>query len=44
MSAGVAAELITNAIGRRIPTQVNGREQIPYQGVDGYRPDGRKAG
>ena len=44
MSRGVASGLITNAIGRRVPTLVNGREQAPYQGVDGHRPAGRKAG
>jgi citrate lyase subunit alpha/citrate CoA-transferase len=44
MSAGVASGLITNALGRRVPTLVNGREQVPYQGVDGYRPAGHKAG
>ncbi len=44
MSAGVATGLITNAIGRRVPTMVNGREQTPYAGVDGHRPTGCKAG
>ncbi len=44
MSAGVASGLITNAIGRRVPSLVNGREQLPYLGVDGHRPTGRKTG
>src|SRR5208282_1359186 len=44
MSAATATTgLVTNAIGRRVPTLVNGREQVPYQGVDGHRPAGRKA-
>jgi len=44
MSATVATTgLVTNVIGRRVPTLVNGREQTPYQGVDGHRPAGRKA-
>jgi len=44
MSAGVASGLITNAIGRRVPSLVNGREQLSYLGVDGHRPTGRKTG
>ena len=44
MSATSTAELVINAAGRRVPTVVNGREQIPYAGVDGHRPDGNKYG
>ncbi len=44
MSTGVANDLIKNAIGRHVPTHVNGRETVPYQGVNGYRPVGNKAG
>jgi len=33
-----------NAAGRMVPAVVNGRDSVPYQGVDGYRPSGRKAG
>ena len=44
MSASVALALVTNAIGRRVPTAVNGREAIPYQGVDAHRPTGNKVG
>ena len=32
-------ELVTNALGRRVPTRVNGAEQVPYRGVGGHRPD-----
>ena len=32
-----------NAAGRLVPTTVNGRESTPFEGVGGFRPDGRKA-
>lgn len=35
--------LIENAAGRRVPTIVNGRAAVPYQGVGGFIPQGRKA-
>jgi len=35
--------LIENAAGRRVPAEVNGRPATPYQGVAGFRPQGRKA-
>ena len=37
------AELVTNAAGRRVPTQVNGKAQVPYRGVGAYDPEGAKA-
>ena len=37
-------ELVRNALGRRVPTLVNGREQTPYRGVDAFRPTGAKSG
>jgi len=37
-------ELVRNALGRRVPTLVNGREQTPYGGVDAFRPTGAKFG
>ena len=40
MSAAV--ELVRNAAGRRVPTVVNGKAQAPFQGVNGYRPQGVK--
>ncbi len=40
MSHGV--EFVLNAAGRRVPTVVNGRPQIPYQGVGRYRPEKSK--
>jgi citrate lyase subunit alpha / citrate CoA-transferase len=36
-------DMIENAAGRLVPTSVNGRECVPYQGVAGYLPQGRKA-
>ncbi|MFW6330401.1 MAG: citrate lyase subunit alpha [Gemmatimonadota bacterium] len=31
-----------NAAGRAVPTLVNGEKQVPYRGVGGYAPEGRK--
>jgi len=36
-------ELVKNAVGRMVPTVVNGREQTPYLGVGKYQPKGCKA-
>jgi citrate lyase subunit alpha/citrate CoA-transferase len=36
-------ELAHNAAGRRVPTMINGKPQIPYLGVGNYQPRGRKA-
>ena len=33
-----------NSAGRKVPTVVNGQEQIPYRGVGAHRPSGRLAG
>ncbi len=35
---------VVNAAGRLIPTCVNGRDVVPYQGVGKHIPGGRKAG
>ena len=37
-------ELVENAAGRRVPTEVNGRPQVPYQGVGKYHAEGPKHG
>jgi len=34
---------LTNAAGRAVPPEVNGRAVEPYRGVGGYTPSGRKA-
>ena len=36
-------EFVKNAVGRMVPTEVNGKTQIPFQGIHGYKPEGRKA-
>jgi len=36
-------ELVKNAAGRMVPTEVNGKPQVPFQGVNGYKPEGHKA-
>jgi len=36
-------KLVKNAAGRLIPTEVNGQEQIPFKGVNKYKPSGFKA-
>jgi len=37
-------EQVVNAAGRKVPTQVNGKKQTPFQGVASYTPEGTKAG
>ncbi len=38
------AEMVRNAAGRTVPTVVNGKLQIPYQGVGKHLPSGRRHG
>ncbi len=38
------ADFVVNAAGRRVPRVVNGVEQLPFQGVAAYRPQGGKHG
>jgi citrate lyase subunit alpha/citrate CoA-transferase len=35
-------EMVVNAVGRRVPTMVNGVEALPFQGVGGHDPKGPK--
>ena len=35
-------ELVKNAVGRMVPTEVNGQKQVPFKGVDKYIVEGRK--
>jgi citrate lyase subunit alpha/citrate CoA-transferase len=44
MSMSGSADLVINAVGRRVPTVVNGKGQVPYQGVGAYEPQGSKHG
>jgi len=36
-------KMLRNALGRKVPSEANGKKQVPFAGVDGYRPRGRKA-
>jgi citrate lyase subunit alpha / citrate CoA-transferase len=36
-------KLVTNALGRKVPTIINGMPAVPYMGVGNYKPTGRKA-
>jgi len=38
----MSTQLVKNAIGRMVPTEVNGKRTVPYQGVGKYRPTGCK--
>lgn len=35
--------IVRNALGRPVPTEVNGKPAVPFAGVGKYRPTGRKA-
>jgi citrate lyase subunit alpha/citrate CoA-transferase len=35
--------MVRNAVGREVPTEVNGRPQVPFRGVGKHEPTGRKA-
>lgn len=39
----MANQLVKNAAGRLVPTVINGKPAVPFQGVGNYRPAGRKA-
>ncbi|MBI9039026.1 MAG: citrate lyase subunit alpha [Bacteroidales bacterium] len=34
--------LVKNAVGRMVPTEINGEKQVPFQGVGKFIPTGRK--
>ncbi len=36
-------KLVKNAAGRLVPTTVNGKKEIPFKGVNKYKPKGTKA-
>ncbi|HRW63383.1 MAG TPA: citrate lyase subunit alpha [Bacteroidales bacterium] len=36
--------LVKNALGRFVPTVVNGQKQVPYMGIGKYKPEGIKYG
>ena len=35
-------KLVKNAVGRLVPTEINGEKAIPFMGVGKYKPEGRK--
>lgn len=37
-------KLVVNAIGRSVPTKVNGKTVVPFKGVGKHRPNGNKFG
>jgi citrate lyase subunit alpha/citrate CoA-transferase len=37
-----SVKLVKNALGRLVPTEVNGQPQVPYKGIGKYKPTGRK--
>lgn len=38
----MSVNMVKNAVGRMVPTEVNGKEQVPFQGVGQYKPTGLK--
>jgi citrate lyase subunit alpha/citrate CoA-transferase len=38
------SELLVNALGRRVPSEVNGKPQIPFKGVRAHKTEGNKVG
>ncbi len=38
------SNLVKNAVGRMVPTEVNGQTQVPFKGVGKYKPEGRRFG
>jgi citrate lyase subunit alpha / citrate CoA-transferase len=36
-------KLVKNAAGRLVPTEINGQEQIPFKGINKYKPTGNKS-
>ncbi|MEA3316894.1 MAG: citrate lyase subunit alpha [Bacteroidota bacterium] len=38
------SKLVKNAVGRMVPTEINGKEVVPFMGVGKHRPEGKKYG
>jgi len=38
----MSTKFVKNALGRLVPTEVNGKPQIPFMGIGKYKPTGRK--
>ncbi len=39
----MGSSMTNNAVGREVPTEINGRTVTPFMGVGSYRPEGNKA-
>ncbi|MBT5955950.1 MAG: citrate lyase subunit alpha, partial [Candidatus Marinimicrobia bacterium] len=39
----IKPKMVKNAVGRMVPTEINGIPQSPFMGVGKYKPDGLKA-
>ena len=37
------SKLEVNAVGRKVPTEINGQPAVPFRGVGMYKPSGRRA-
>ncbi|MFO7938251.1 MAG: citrate lyase subunit alpha [Bacteroidales bacterium] len=37
-------KLVKNAVGRMVPTEINGQKVVPFQGSGNHKPSGRKYG
>lgn len=38
----MSVKLVKNAVGRMVPTEVNGKAVVPYKGIGQHKPTGRK--
>lgn len=38
----MSVKMVENAVGRMVPTEVNGKEAVPYKGIGQHKPTGRK--
>ncbi len=39
----MTGKMVKNAVGRLVPTEINGKEEVPFQGLGKYIPKGRTA-
>lgn len=37
-------QLVKNALGREVPTEINGKTAVPFKGIGKHKPTGRKTG
>jgi len=38
----MSVEMVQNAVGRMVPTEINGKPAVPFKGVGKYKPEARK--